>query len=104
MAGAGTSREAIVREQEKENLDSFLSDIPLAKDVYFEFASDAWRSIKLKEFVTKAPMMFDYRIMIEGDESTWGGQHFERPFFYVVRCGVGGCKQKGWPNCSGEPF
>ena len=34
----------------------------------------------------------------------WGGEDFERPFFYVVRCGVGGCKQKGWPNCSGEPF
>ena len=101
MAGAGTSREAIVREQEKGNLENFLNDIPLPKDVYFEFASDAWRSIKLKEFVAKAPMMFDYRIMTEGDESTWGGQHFERPFFYVVSCGVGGCKQKGWPNCSG---
>jgi len=101
MAGAGTSREAIVREQEKEHLENFLNDIPLPKDVYFEFASDAWRSIKLKEFVAKAPMFFDYRIMTEIDESTWGGEDFERPFFYVPSCGVGGCKQKGWPNCSG---
>ena len=101
MAGAGTSRGAIVREQEKGNLDNFLNDIPLPKDVYFGFASDAWRSIKLKEFVAKAHMMFDYRIMTEGDESTWGGEDFERPFFYVPSCGVGGCKQKGWPNCSG---
>ena len=71
MAGAGTSREAIVREQEKGNLENFLNDIPLPKDVYFEFASDAWRSINLKEFVAKAPMLFDYRIMTEIDESTW---------------------------------
>ena len=70
MAGAGTSREAIVREQEKEILDNFLNDIPLPQDVYFEFASDAWRSINLKEFVAKAPMFFDYRIMTEIDEST----------------------------------
>ena len=77
-----------------------MSDAP--EDTQYRFFSSAFRKIKIGQFVdTQDWKLADHKMYTTEDEEMAGGPEYERPYYVVTCCGVGGCSKKGWPTKAG---